>query len=177
MRLANSATQYGLVARLLHWTSAALLVTLLVTASGFAEMEDGPDKLALVRQHASWGLMLLCVMLMRLTWRMRNPNPIRSYTIRDWQKTAAVCLHRAIYAVVITQSLVGIGNVLTDGSGIPFFNLFELPPLMPADKALHDGFVGVHEFLSIVIYPLFAVHITAALYHQIFGVRDDKTAD
>lgn len=172
-RLTNSTTQYGAVARLLHWTSVVLLLTPIVTSSALERLDDGPEKLALIRQHASWGLLLLLVMVMRLTWRIRNPNPVRSYTIREWQKTAAVFLHWTIYLVIITQSVIGIANVLTGGTGVPFFSLFETPPLLRADAALHERLVDAHVFLSIVIYPMFAVHVSAALYHRVFGVRDE----
>ena len=108
VRWTNSATRYGLGGRCLHWLSVALLVTMIVTALPFEEMEAGPEKTELIRRHASYGLIFLLVMGLRVYWRLTNANPVLSYSIR-----------------------------------------------------------------SVLIYPLFAVHITAAIYHQIFGVLDD----
>lgn len=174
LQLANSTTRYGLVARSLHWTSVALLLTLIVTGSGTEGIADGPERTALIRQHASWGVLLLLVMLVRLAWRIRNPNPVQSYSLPAWRKTAARCLHWSIYLLVITQCLVGVGNLLADGLGIPLFGLFQTPPLAAADARLHGQLVDVHAFIYYMIFPLFAVHITAALLHQIFGVRDEE---
>lgn len=150
-----------------------MLVTLILTAAEFEDLESSPGKLDLIHQHASYGLVFLLLMSLRLFWRCTNHNPVHSYNIKNWQKFAAHFLHWSIYVIVITQSLAGILNLVFAGSAIPFFDLFELP--LPIDK--HDGlrelFNSAHYVLSIVIYPLFAIHISAAIYHQLFGVLDD----
>ena len=173
VRWKNSATRYGLGGRCLHWLSVALLVTLIVTALPFEEMAAGPEKTELIRRHASYGLVFLLVMGLRVYWRLANVNPVLSYSIRNWQKSCAVFLHRTIYLVVITQALTGIAGLVSGGSAIPFFNVFELPAVSDRHDALHDLCTETHHFISVLIYPLFAVHVTAAIYHQIFAVPDD----
>jgi cytochrome b561 len=169
----NSVSQYGLAGRVLHWSSVALLVTLILTAAEFEDLETSPDKLELIYQHASYGLIFLFLMSFRLFWRCTNHNPVQSYNIQSWQKFGAHFLHLGIYIIVITQSLTGLLNLIYAGSGIPFFGLFELPALTDKHSELHDIFTSIHHVLSIVIYPLFALHISAAIYHQLFGVLDD----
>lgn len=170
----NTATQYGLGGRLLHWTSVTLLLVMILTADGFAGLEAGADRDRLVAIHVSWGLLFLLVMLLRVYWRCSNLNPVNSYSIRKWQKFAARSLHLCIYIVVITQSLSGLLNLLSDGAGIAFFSVFETTALMQKQPALHAFSSAIHYTLSIVIYPLFAMHISAAIYHQLFGVLDDE---
>ncbi|MGI9229739.1 MAG: cytochrome b [Gammaproteobacteria bacterium] len=169
----NTYSQYGLGGRVLHWSGVALLVTLIVTAGKFEDMDMSPEKAELIKRHASWGLIFLLVMFMRVYWRISNENPVRSYNIRAWQKSAARSLHLSIYGVVITQSLIGMANLICAGSGIPFFGFFELPPLMQKQEAAYEISKTLHYVLSVAIYPLFAVHISAAIYHQIFGVLDE----
>ena len=173
VRWKNSATQYGMGGRVLHWLSVALLVTMIVTALPFEEMEASPEKMELIRRHVSYGLVFLLVMGMRVYWRRTNVNPVLSYDIRNWQKVCAVNLHRLIYVVVITQALTGIASLVSGGAAIPFFDVFEIPRLSGRREGLYDLFTETHHFISVIIYPLFALHITAAIYHQIFGVRDD----
>lgn len=173
INIRNSETNYGLVARVLHWTSVTLLVVLIITADQFEELSDSPEKVELIRQHASYGLIFLFIMMLRAYWRNTNHNPVNSYSIQTWQKFAARWLHRSIYFVVIIQSVTGITNFVTDGKPIPFFNLFELPVIFSENSFLHGISIDTHVFLSIVIYPLFAIHISAAIYHQIFGVLDE----
>ena len=157
----------------MHWLSVALLATVIVTALPFEEMEASPEKTELIRQHASYGLLFLLIMGLRVFWRRSNVNPVLSYSIRNWQKFCAVNLHRLIYVIVITQALTGIASLVSGGSAIPFFDVFEIPRLADRREGLYDLFTDTHHFISVIIYPLFAVHITAAIYHQIFGVQDD----
>ena len=169
----NSESQYGLGARLLHWSSVALLVTLILTAAEFEDLDASPDKLGLIRQHASYGLIFLFLMSLRLFWRCTNQNPVHSYNIKSWQKFGAHFLHWGIYLIVITQSLTGLCNLVFAGSEIPFFKLVEIPALTGKHDELHGFFSSIHYVISIVIYPLFFIHISAAIYHQLFGVLDD----
>lgn len=170
----NSETQYGLGGRILHWSSVTLLVVLILTGDGFADLDAGPDKSKLVAIHASWGLMFLLVMLLRVYWRNTNPNPVSSYSIHNWQKLSARSLHLCIYLVVLSQSIIGVINLVSAGSGLPFFSYFETAALMPKNPALYELSKSLHYVLSIVIYPLFAIHISAAIYHQLFGVLDEE---
>lgn len=172
--LKNSATQYGLIARILHWTSVALLLTLIVVASQFSDLTHGPEKLALISSHSSIGILLLILMIARLTWRNLNPNPIRSYSIRPWQKLVAISLHRSIYVIIIAQCFLGILMLLSSGERFHFFDVFELPPLLEQASPFHETVLGFHYLISVMIYPLFAVHISAAIYHQIFGLVEDN---
>jgi cytochrome b561 len=114
-------------------------------------------------------------MLLRIYWRCTNPNPVYSYHIFYWQKFAAIFLHRLIYIVVITQSLSGLFHLFFSEREFLFFNIFQLPELINSDPFLSGISKSIHYILSVVIYPLFAIHISAAIYHQLFGVRDDKS--
>lgn len=172
--LRNTYTQYGLIARILHWTSVAMLLTIIVVASEFTDKANGPEKLELISRHSSIGLMLLVLMMARLIWRNLNPNPIHSYSIQPWQKLMAVSLHRSIYVIIITQCFLGILLLLTSGEVFHFFDLFELPALLEKTSPLHETVLGVHYLISIMIYPLFAIHISAAIYHQIFGLIEEN---
>jgi cytochrome b561 len=170
----NSNTQYGLIARILHWTSVALLLSIIVIASQFTDTPSSPEKLALISQHASLGLILLVAMMTRLTWRNLNPNPVHSYDIKTWQKLLAISLHRSIYIIIMAQCLLGILLWLTSGKPFHFFEVLAWPALLDKPAPIHQTMTGFHFFISVMIYPLFAVHITAAIYHQIFGVRESN---
>lgn len=172
--LKNTETQYGLIARLLHWTSVALLISLVVISSEFEGFSDGEERAELVTQHSSMGLLFLIVMLTRLSWRIKNINPIKSYAIRNWQKLLAIALHRSIYVVMFTQCALGIYLLCLSGSEISFFGLVELPALMSKSEGLFDSTLNVHDVFANLIYLLLSVHISAAIYHQIFGVIDHE---
>jgi cytochrome b561 len=175
INLKNSYTQYGLIARILHWTSVAMLLTIIVVASQLTDKATNADKLALISLHSSIGIMLLLLMLARLTWRNLNPNPIHSYSIKTWQKLLAISLHRSIYLIIMAQCFLGVLMLLSSGEPLHFFDIFELPPLLEEAHPIHQTLLGFHYLISVMIYPLFAVHITAAIYHQIFGLIEDHS--
>ncbi len=174
IKFRNTRTQYGLGGRILHWTSVILLVILIVTANDFEGLQEGSNKTTLIEQHASWGLLFLLVMSFRVCWRATNLNPVPSYSLPDWQKFAAIFLHRMIYFVVVTQSLCGLCNLFFAGHDIPFFSFFKIPAFMDNNEFLYEASNGIHYALSIIIYPLFAIHISVAIYHQLFGVLDEE---
>lgn len=169
----NTETHYGQIGRSLHWISVALLVAVIIIAGQFEDMDVSSEKLELIILHSSIGLVFFLLMLVRLIWRNININPIKSYSIKNWQKITATSLHKCIYIVVITQSIIGIMILLTEGKSIHFFNLIELVSLMEKNELLFEFFKASHTFISIMIYPMFLIHITAAIYHQIFGVAED----
>jgi cytochrome b561 len=169
----NSATHYGLIGRVMHWSSAGLLVTLILISGEFEDLAEGPERAALVREHASWGLVMLLLMSARLGWRSSNPNPVDSYTIRIWQRLAAYGVHRTIYIVIIGQCLIGIFYLAAADRPLPLFDFGELSLPFGRRETLAEIFKNVHAAISLAIYPLFAIHISAAIYHQLFGVRDE----
>ncbi|WP_232415349.1 MULTISPECIES: cytochrome b [Methylotenera] len=173
MNIKNTKTQYGLIARILHWTSVMLLLALIVVASQFEAMLASPEKLKLTTLHSSLGLVFFLVILARLTWRNVNHNPIKSYSIKSWQKLTAISLHRCIYIVLIAQCVAGFVMLITIGKPLQLFNLFELNPFIEKHTLLNNFALNIHFFISIMIYPLLAIHIGAAIYHQIFGLTDD----
>ena len=173
MNIKNTLTQYGLIARILHWLSVVLLLSLVVMASQFDEMIVSPEKLKLTTLHSSVGLVFFLVILTRLTWRNFNHNPIKSYRIKGWQKLTAISLHRSIYIVLIAQCVAGIVILITMEKPLYLFNLFELMPFIERNVSLNNCALSTHHLISIMIYPMLAIHISAAIYHQIFGLVDD----
>lgn len=112
--------------------------------------------------------------MFRLCWRNLNPNPVHSYSIKPWQKLLAISLHRSIYIVIITQCFLGILIWLTSGKTFDLFNLFELPALLDKTHPMSETALAIHYLISVMIYPLFTVHISAAIYQQVFGLVEDN---
>ena len=173
LNLKNTKTHSGLIAKTLHWTSVAMLLSIIVVASQFEGKLASPEKLKLISLHSSMGLIFLTLMLTRLTWRTINQNPIDSYSIKKWQKLTAISLHRSIYIIIISQCVLGILLLITGGETNRFFDLLEIGPLVEKNSIIHNLALSAHHFFSILIYPLFAIHISAAIYHQVFGLIDE----
>ncbi len=172
LQLKNSFSQYGFVARVLHWSSVILLISIVYYSGLFEDLKDGDERQGLVHLHSSLGLIFLSLMFSRLIWRYVNFNPIHSYNIKNWQKFAAVLLHRTVYFVVILQCVIGLMILLAAGGSIHFFE-FEMGALLERHEFLHSFSIEVHSLISYLIYSMLALHIFAGIYHQIFGVLDE----
>ena len=173
MLIRNSETHYGQVARTLHWTSVTLLVLAVYTSTVLGDLEDGPERLAVIAEHVSYGLALLILMLARFYWRQVNHNPLLSYSIHNIQKRAAISVHWFVYAAVICQSAIGINQLVAGGGGLTFFGWDIIHSFGPPNSALAERLNDVHHALANTIYIALSIHICAALYHQVFGVLDD----
>lgn len=175
MLIKNSVSHYGQLGRILHWTSVSLLFATVYTSNLFGALDDGSERNGFVADHISYGFALMAVMTARFYWRQTNFNPVLSYSIHAVQKRAAVSVHWFIYAVVIFQSGVGIAQLLSMGRGIAVFGVNLTGMIIPTNNVLAERLNDVHLAISNVIYVVLAVHITAAIYHQVFGVLDPET--
>ena len=117
MALKNTNTAFGWFARLLHWTSVLLVLALFVGISGL----DVPPKLYAradyVDTHVALGWTLLVVMILRLSWRLTNANPLLGWRMRRAQRAVALTLHRGMYVVVGSACITGVvagGDALPD---------------------------------------------------------------
>lgn len=136
-------------------------------------LPPGETDLDLTTRHSTFGILLLGVMLMRFAWRLRNLNPVVSYTISALQKRAAISMHWFLYAVVLSQCTIGVLQLLADGATIAIsqYVIVETPAFR--DDTICERLNDVHASLAKLIYIAVAVHVCAAVYHQIFGVVDE----
>ena len=172
IRVKNTATDYGLAGRIMHWSTAGLVMWLFIGSGTIEDMAEGAERDALLAQHISLGLCVLILMSARAYWRLTNPNPVMSYKIASWQKFAAKSVHWTLYALVLSQAFTGIISVLTDGGSIAFFDFVSLGPWFEPVPVLHDFTASLHAAISTTLLYLVGLHVTAATYHQIFGVVD-----
>lgn len=170
--LRNTQTQWGSIARVLHWTVAALIFAAFLLGWIAVTMELSPAKLDLFVWHKSIGLLVLLLVALRVAWRFAGPVPELPAGIPRWQRLAAKTDHFLQYALMLALPLSGW--VLDSAANIPFrvFWLFALPRLTDPSEPLEEMAKQVHLWMSIVLAVLIAGHIGAALWHH-FVARDD----
>lgn len=151
MQFRNTTRAYGWISRALHWMSVLLVMVILLDISGL----DVPPKLAVrdsvVARHAVLGQMLLALMLLRLAWRLVNPNPVAAYALPAWHRALATWGHRALYVLVIGLCVSG------------------LVAQERAATALGATTRGLHDALVLPLLCLVAAHALKAIYNQAIG--------
>lgn len=172
MSARNTPAEYGWIARLLHWTVFLLIAAMLALGLYFSDLPRGEPKTTLMTLHASLGVVLVAVMVLRLVWRWRNPRPAHPHGRPAWERQTALWLHRTLYLLIFFQMTVGIFIGPTAGRPLPFFGLFEIAIPVPENHDLHEWLEVLHALGWKLIAGAVAVHVLAALYHH-FVARDE----
>lgn len=170
--MAAEAEGYLPAARVFHWLTAALVLTMLPIGIAMANFDLGPAvEDPLYHIHRSIGALVLIITVMRLIYRLGHPAPPLPADMPELQKFAARATHWALYTFLIVQPLVGWIATSAYRAPVLFFWLFELPPIWQEDRPFSEAMFIVHRSLGVFIAVLVSVHIAAALHHH-FIVRD-----
>lgn len=171
--LRNTQSRYGLVAKMLHWSAALLIVALAVIGLLMADMPRSPEKNEIVRLHASLGLLLAVLMTARLAWRFLSPPPRPPEGTPRWQARLAGLAHWGLYLLIYAQVATGAMSLFTVAWNLPVFGLFEIPtPYAQRDMEAHHLWEGRHALLFRSLAALVALHVAAALYHHFIRRND-----
>jgi cytochrome b561 len=172
MSLRNTASRYGSVAKLLHWTIVLLIIAQFVLASSAEDLPNGLEKLKLLATHKSIGMTVLMLALFRLGWRLANVVPPPPPGMPRWQVVAAHASHGLLYALLIAQPITGWIMSSARNFPVAYFGWFQWPDLVEPSDALHERFEDIHHLLAEVLLVVALLHAAAALYHH-FGSRDE----
>lgn len=172
MGLRNSSESWGIAARSLHWLAASGILWLFwlgLEQSLF--MESGPERTAARATHASWALIVLMIMTIRIVWRVGNKPPVHPAGLANWQKGSASIVHWGLYLVVFAQLTSGAMTVATKGQGLPFFGA-TLPVPIAKNDAGHKFWEEIHEVTWWALAALLTVHVLGALYNHFVNKND-----
>lgn len=164
------AGSYGLLAKLLHWLIAAILVGQFALGWLMPSVRRGMEPGLAMRTHISVGLVVLALLAVRLAWRLTHP--VREAALPSWQRHASLAVHWLLYLVLVVTTLSGWFYASARGWALDFFGLFALPALVPQGSPIGRAIGGIHEVVVWVLLALIAVHVLAALLHA-FVYRDD----
>ncbi len=167
MQLANTQTTYGLVAVVLHWLVAVVVVGLFALGLWMVELTyyDTWYRTA-PAIHKAIGVSLFLVVAVRLAWRARGPRPVPLATHTPLERHAAGVAHLLLYALLLTVMLSGYLISTADGRPIDVFGLFQVPALISGLPGQADIAGKVHLALAIALVSLAAIHALAALKHH-----------
>jgi cytochrome b561 len=162
---------YTLIARVLHWTTAVLVLIMVPIGVAMANADFGPAQDTLYHLHRSIGMLLLPIVVVRIIWRFLQPPPPLPDDIPAIQQVAAHMTHWALYALLIVQPVMGWIATSAYRAPILFFWLFEVPPIWPVDQPFSERVFALHRWIGIAIGLLLCAHVGAALFHH-FVLKD-----
>ena len=160
------------IIRLLHWLTVFLMVAIFVLAFSIDFSRSNAEAVAMTQLHRSFGLAVWVVTLGRLMWRQFARFPNWPADMPQAMRLAAQWSEYALYALLLTQPILGLLQTNAHGDRVDLFLLGQLPALIAQDRPLAKQLLVVHETVGLLLLGLVALHASAALYHH-FWRRDD----
>jgi cytochrome b561 len=170
MQIKNSSDRFGIVAILLHWIMAGLIIALLCTGLYMVGLPISLEKLKFYGWHKEYGMLALILVVARTIWRIENITP--SLALPWWEKIAARTVHFAFYFFMFAMPITGW--LITSAAGLPvsFFGLFVLPNLIAPNPDLMIVFEQIHQWLGYALIAMIFLHFSAAMKHHFIN-KDD----
>lgn len=157
-------TTFSPLARLLHWVTAAMIVSMLFVGAGMVTTVSGRHA-ALVAMHKPLGVAVLVLACVRVVVRLSSRPPALPADLPGWQKFAAHGSHLVLYALMIAMPLVGWAMLSAGGYPVTLGGGVRLPSIVPADAVWFAWLRHAHRWLAYLFFATFLAHFAAALYH------------
>ncbi len=156
--------RYDVVARVMHWILALLIVCTTALGWRMVFIEKEPGAAEWFDLHRSIGLTIATLVALRLVWRLvHRPEPLPDDVPR-WQVRLAAITHGLLYLLIVVIPVTGYLGASHAKADVSWFGRV-LPRWAAPDHDLSEQFFNVHGTLVWVLVALVALHVAAALKH------------
>lgn len=157
---------YDPVTRRLHWANAILaLVTIMLAYNLLGTPRHDPMRGWMLTLHASFGILILVLMLFWAGWRVRHRAPPLRPTLNRLEAALARATQAAIFLLFVAMPISGYVSLAAAGKAVSLFGVVSLPPLVAESGRLSQIAIALHLLGEFLIYALVGLHIAAALRH------------
>ncbi|MVU80501.1 cytochrome b [Nocardia sp. ET3-3] len=160
---------YNLLARVLHWLMAVLIVGMLML--GAAMIGTIGNYGVLLSIHRTVGLAILALAVVRVANRLTRRGPAPGEGLSPRERVVAVASELTLYVLFILQPLIGWALVSASGIPVRVAGGFRLPAVAPESAQVYARLHLVHTWLAYLLLALFIAHMSAVLWHTV-ALRD-----
>src|SRR5437588_11749458 len=146
MTMSTQRRQFAAFSRLLHWTMAAMVLTML--GIGVAMVASLANYHVLVSIHRPLGIAILILVVIRLVNRLVNRPPPFPATMSRAERLAATASELTMYALMFVLPLVGWGMLSAARYPIVLFGSVQLPYILPHNVMLYAALRQAHTILA-----------------------------
>ena len=169
MTLPNQRTHFTALMRILHWTMAAMVLTML--GVGVTMVASLADYHLLVSIHRPLGVAILILVVVRFVVRRLSRLPPFPPTMSRLERRAAAATEYTMYGLLFALPLVGWSMLSAAGYPIVLFGSVRLPFILPHDALLYAILRKTHTVLAYLLFLTILAHFGAILFHTLI-VRD-----
>ncbi|MFN3723138.1 MAG: cytochrome b/b6 domain-containing protein [Paracoccaceae bacterium] len=178
MSARNSPRAYGSVARLFHWTTAALI--LIAAPLGIVANRlpyDTAQELALKAQlfsvHKTLGVIVFFVAIGRILWTVFEVHPVPLHPERRVELAFARLVHWMLYISLVAVPLTGwVHHAAVTGFAPIWWPFGQGLPFVPQSEAVAQMAGSLHWVFTKLMIVSILLHIAGALKHHLID-RDD----
>lgn len=150
--------------RMLHWTMALLILTMLFVGIGMvATVSHAHD--TLIALHRPLGIAILLLVLLRIGVRLKRGGPSLPDDMPALQRVIAKLSHLVLYTLMLAMPLIGWSMLSAAGYPVTLFGAIHLPPIVPHDVRLYALLRALHTYLALALFLAVLGHLAAALFH------------
>jgi cytochrome b561 len=165
------SVRYTRTALSLHWLIAGLIACGFTLGTIMTDLAVSPQKLRLYNYHKWIGITVLGLAFIRGAWRLFHQPPAM-VAMPAWQSRIAKSTHVLLYVLMFVVPLTGWMMSSAKGYPVVYLKLWQLPDLVPKNKALGETLEDVHAVLAWSMAAVVSLHLAGALKHH-FIDRDD----
>ena len=164
MRLTNNLTDYGLIFKIFHWLSAAVLFVQIPLGFYLVDLDFSDKRLTIESIHVTLGLSIFYLTILRLFYKLINPTPALTKSIFSGQKIIAKLNHVFLYVSILVITISGALKKLFNGE---ILNLLFFDLEIKDNFDLAELFYEIHIFGNYMLIALILLHISAVIIHKI----------
>jgi cytochrome b561 len=162
-------TQFTVLMRLLHWTMAAMVLTMLCI--GVSMVVSLADYHVLVSIHRPLGIAIWILLVIRFVNRRFSRLPPFPATMSRMERRMATVSEYVLYGFMFVLPLVGWGMLSAARYPIVLYGPLQLPFILPHNPMLYAALRKAHTVLAYLFFLTFLAHFSAILFHTLI-VRD-----
>jgi cytochrome b561 len=155
--------------RALHWLMAALIFVALPLGVSAALLPRDDTRSEVLFVHKSIGMTVLCLVVLRIGWRVIVGAPPYAEPLGRLNHAAARSADVALYALMIAMPVL---LSTAGGFDIPWFGLVSFPIVLPKNPALSAAGSWAHFLFAWAIAFVLAAHLGGVVWHA--AIRRDS---
>jgi cytochrome b561 len=163
----TESKSYDTVTRLFHWVTALVLfgqipAGIAMTSEVIPSLND-----ALFILHKEMGSVFLVLVFARVVWKLTRPVPALLPQTPILQRRIASLTHGFLYVLLVVLPISGYIRTIGDGYPIELLDAMNIPPLLSGIPEIARQMLVLHKFSAYLLTALIAVHIAAAVQHDL----------
>jgi cytochrome b561 len=167
--MSTQRQQFAASSRVLHWTMAAMVLTMLCI--GVAMVVSLANYHVLLAIHRPLGIAILILVVVRFVNRQLTTLPPFPATMSRAERRVAHASELTMYGLMFVLPLVGWGMLSAARYPIVLDGPLHLPFILPHNAMLYAVLRRAHTILAYLFFLTFIAHFAAILFHTLI-VRD-----